>query len=91
VHVAANHRARPDARILANHHVADDNRGGVDVSRSRDLRLLSMIRPDVGLAVHLGVAASFVGTFHSESAVYRASTENLAHSESRQDNIRAWN
>src|SRR5882724_11621291 len=50
VHVAANHRARPNARILANHHVANDDRGGINVRRSRDLRVLSAIWPDVGLA-----------------------------------------
>src|SRR5260370_41856418 len=50
VHVAANHGTRPDARIFANHHVADNDRSGVDVSRSRDLRTLTTIRPDVGLS-----------------------------------------
>ncbi len=50
VHVAANHRARPDARILANHHVANDDRGWDDISRCRDLRVLAAIGPDVGLS-----------------------------------------
>src|SRR5690348_9288318 len=52
VHVAANHRTRPDARILANDHVADNNSSRVNISRSRDLRMLAAIRPDVGLASH---------------------------------------
>ena len=52
VHVAANHRARPDARILANHHITDNDGCGIDISRSRDLRPLAAIGPDVGLMGH---------------------------------------
>src|SRR5260370_37244577 len=37
VHVAANHRAWPHTRVLANDHVADDNGTGADISRFRDL------------------------------------------------------
>src|SRR5260370_38810975 len=50
VHVAANHGTRPDARILANHHVTDNHCRGVDIGRSRNLRTLTTIRPDVGLS-----------------------------------------
>src|SRR5207245_9127826 len=49
-HVAANHRARPDAAILADDHVADDDRGGIDIRRSRYLRMLAAIGPDVRLS-----------------------------------------
>src|SRR6266850_488333 len=76
VHVAANHRARPNAGILANHHIADYDRGGIDVRRSRDLRVLSAIRPDVGLAFHLCFVASLVGSFHGEGTMYRAPTKS---------------
>src|SRR5260370_34383703 len=50
VHIAANHGARPDARILPNHDIADNHSGGVDISRFRDLWPLAAVGPDVGLA-----------------------------------------
>src|ERR1700686_3471500 len=50
VHIAANHRTRPDAGVLANHHVADDDGGGVDIGRFRNLRPLAAVGSDVGLS-----------------------------------------
>ncbi len=44
VHVAANHRARPDAGVRADDHVADDDGGGVNIGRCGDFGPLAAIR-----------------------------------------------
>ena len=50
VHVAANHRARPDAGVLTNGDVADNYGRGIDVSRRGDLRPPAVIAADHLLA-----------------------------------------
>src|SRR5712664_4898595 len=73
VHIAANHRARPNAGILANHHVANDDRGGINVRRSRDLRVLSAIRPDVRLA-----SQSYPCSSSSDQPLYKDSASAIS-------------
>ena len=46
VHVAANHRARPDAGVFADDHVADDDGGGVDVGGCGDFGSFAAIGSD---------------------------------------------
>jgi hypothetical protein len=58
VHVTANHRARPYARILANHYVSNDDRRGIDVSRLSDLRPLPFVRSNVRLPSQLSPYSS---------------------------------
>jgi hypothetical protein len=41
------------------------------------LRVLSAIRPDVGLAFHRCFVASHVGSFNGEGTMYRAPTKEL--------------
>ena len=50
VDVAADDAERPHAGVFADDHVADDDRGGIDVGRGGDLRALAAIGANVGLA-----------------------------------------
>src|SRR5713226_9798969 len=81
VKVAANHRAWPHTRILANHHVADNHSRRVNVSRCRDLRPLAAIRPDVGVSSQSSPCHPFAGDTrealsHCRGTIYRAPTED---------------
>src|SRR5208282_1310738 len=53
VDVATNHGAGPDARVLADNHVADDDGGGVNIGGCGDLRALAAVGANVGLAAEL--------------------------------------
>src|SRR6185437_10012812 len=46
VHVAAHDGVHPDAGLLAEHDIADDLRGGIDVTRGRYDGFYSSVRPD---------------------------------------------
>src|SRR5262249_13870929 len=54
MHVATNHRARPDAAVFADGHVANDDGRRIDVGGRGDPRALAAIWPDVRLALQEG-------------------------------------
>src|SRR5712692_3593033 len=58
IHVATDDAQRPEARIFSDDHVADHDRGGVNIRRFRNLWVLASVRPNVGLASHLSVQKS---------------------------------
>ena len=47
VDVASDHRRRPHRDVVAEHHVADDGRGGIDVDARAELRRGLAIRSDI--------------------------------------------
>src|SRR5208283_5178663 len=52
MHVAARHAHRPNARVFADRHVADDYRGAVDIRRGRNLWPLAAISANIRSRTH---------------------------------------
>src|SRR5260370_14849822 len=71
VHVSANHSAGPNAAVLADAYRADDDGSGIDISRSRDLRVFAAIRPNVGLASQSSPCHVFAGAAATRGRHYR--------------------
>ncbi|OLC42162.1 MAG: hypothetical protein AUH74_04585 [Nitrospirae bacterium 13_1_40CM_4_62_6] len=51
VDIAAYHRVEPDARLLADHHIPDHDRGLLDEGGGRDRRLDALERADHAITV----------------------------------------
>jgi hypothetical protein len=54
IHVAADHRGRPDRHVVAQHDVADDDRGGVDVDPFAQRGQVVEIGADKGMGIGHG-------------------------------------